>query len=75
MYKPRDKRRWGYFALPVLHHDRLVGKLDAKADHKKGVLQVHAIHQDVSFTRAMTTDVQDEVEALASWLGLTVVRG
>ncbi|MGH3332140.1 MAG: DNA glycosylase AlkZ-like family protein, partial [Nocardioidaceae bacterium] len=27
MYKPRDKRRWGYFALPVLHGDRLVGKL------------------------------------------------
>ncbi len=46
-----------------------------EADRKKGVLQVHAIHQDVSFTRAMTTDVQDEVEALASWLGLTVVRG
>ena len=26
MYKPKDKRRWGFFALPVLHHDRLVGK-------------------------------------------------
>ncbi|HKF89490.1 MAG TPA: crosslink repair DNA glycosylase YcaQ family protein, partial [Propionibacteriaceae bacterium] len=32
MYKPAANRRWGYFALPVLHHDRLVGKLDAKAD-------------------------------------------
>ena len=34
MYKPKDKRRWGYFALPVLHHDRLVGKVDATADRK-----------------------------------------
>ena len=32
MYKPAAKRRWGYFALPILHHDRLVGKLDAAAD-------------------------------------------
>ena len=47
MYKPADKRRWGYFALPILHGDRLVGKLDAKADRKASVLRVHAIHEDV----------------------------
>ncbi len=32
MYKPAAKRRWGYFALPILYGDRLVGKLDATAD-------------------------------------------
>jgi uncharacterized protein len=31
IYKPAQNRRWGYFALPVLYHDRLVGKLDARA--------------------------------------------
>ena len=51
MYKPKAKRRWGYFALPVLHHDRLVGKIDAAADRKASKLLVHAIHQDVRFTR------------------------
>jgi uncharacterized protein YcaQ len=30
MYKPKNKRRWGYFALPVLHDDRLIGKIDAE---------------------------------------------
>ena len=50
MYKPAAKRRWGYFALPVLHGDRLVGKLDATADRKAGVLRVDAIHEDVPFT-------------------------
>jgi len=71
MYKPKPKRRWGYFALPVLHHDQLVGKVDATADHNGSVLQVHAVHQDVRFTQAITAAVRSELEALASWLGLT----
>jgi uncharacterized protein YcaQ len=70
MYKPAAKRRWGYFALPVLHDDRLVGKVDATADRKASVLRVHAIHEDMRFTRTMTTDVQAELEDLVSWLGL-----
>jgi uncharacterized protein len=70
MYKPAAKRRWGYFALPILHGDRLVGKLDATADRKAGVLRVNAFHEDVKFTRAMTKAVQAELEDLASWLGL-----
>jgi uncharacterized protein YcaQ len=69
MYKPAAKRRWGYFALPVLHHDRLIGKVDAIADRKASVLRVHAIHEDVTFTRAMTKAVQAELDDLASWLG------
>ena len=74
MYKPKAARRWGYFALPVLHGDRLVGKLDATADRKSGALLVHAVHEDVPFTRAMTSDVRSEVEQLAGWLGLTVTE-
>jgi uncharacterized protein len=74
MYKPKDQRRWGYFALPVLHEDRLVGKVDATADRKRSVLDVHAIHEDVKFTRAIETAVDAELEALASWLGLEAVE-
>jgi len=74
MYKPAAKRRWGYFALPILHGDRLVGKLDAIADRKASVLRVHAIHEDVSFSRAMTVAVRRETAGLAGWLGLAVER-
>jgi len=70
MYKPAAKRRWGYFALPILHGDRLVGKLDAAADRKAGLLRVHAIHEDVKFTGMVAKAVQVEVDELASWLGL-----
>ncbi len=74
MYKPAHKRRWGYFALPVLHDDRLVGKVDAIADRKVSALRVHAIHEDVRFTRAMTKAVHAELEQSASWLGLGAVQ-
>jgi uncharacterized protein len=74
MYKPAQKRRWGYFALPVLYHDRLVGKLNAKADRKAGTLIINALHQDVRFSQTMRADVEAEIEALAAWLGLKVAR-
>jgi uncharacterized protein YcaQ len=72
MYKPKEQRRWGYFALPILHHDRLVGKLDAQADRKAGTLVVNAIHEDVRFTTSVTAAVHREVADLAAWLGLTL---
>ncbi len=70
MYKPVAKRRWGYFALPILYGDRLVGKLDATADRKAGVLRAGAVHQDVPFDAAMTAAVDSEIRDLAHWLGL-----
>jgi uncharacterized protein YcaQ len=74
MYKPAAQRRWGYYALPILHEDRLVGKVDAVADRKASALRVHAIHEDVRFTRTITRAVQSELEDLASWLGLAAVQ-
>jgi hypothetical protein len=70
MYKPAAKRRWGYFALPVLYEDRLVGKVDAFADRRGGVLRVNAIHEDVPFSKAMTAAISGEIKDLARWLGL-----
>jgi len=72
MYKPAAQRRWGYFALPILHHDRLVGKLDATADRTTSAFRVHAIHEDVRFTKAIRSAVDREIADLATWLGLTL---
>jgi uncharacterized protein len=74
MYKPAAKRRWGYYALPVLYGDSLVGKVDALADRKAGALVVHAVHQDVPFTAAMTAETDQEIAALADWLELDLRR-
>jgi len=72
MYKPVAKRRWGYFALPILYGDRLVGKLDATADRKAGTLRVDAIHQDVPFDKTTSAAVREEIQDLARWLELDV---
>ncbi|MGI8722094.1 MAG: DNA glycosylase AlkZ-like family protein [Geodermatophilaceae bacterium] len=73
MFKPAAKRRWGYFALPILYGDRLVGKLDATTEGKAGVLQVNAIHRDVPFTKTMTSAVHREIKALAHWLDVELM--
>ncbi len=70
MYKPAAARRWGYFALPVLHGDRLVGKVDATADRKAGVLRVAAVHEDQPFGSEVSDAVAAELADLAAWLGL-----
>ena len=75
MYKPKEQRRWGYFALPILHGDALVGKVDATADREEGVLRVDAVHEDVPFTATSEAGIEGELDALATWLGLErVVR-
>lgn len=75
MYKPAARRRWGYYALPILYGDRLVGKLDAEADRRAGVLRVNAVHQDVPFTAAMAAAIDREIRGLAHWLQLHVEIG
>lgn len=69
-YQPAARRRWGYYALPVLQGDRFVGKLDASAEPTEGVLRVNALHEDVVLTLAGRSAIIREVRGLASWLGL-----
>ncbi|HST47389.1 DNA glycosylase AlkZ-like family protein [Jatrophihabitans sp.] len=72
MYKPAAQRRWGYYALPILYGDRLVGKVDATSHRGAGVLQVDAIHQDVPFSRALASAVRRELTDLARCLDLDI---
>jgi uncharacterized protein YcaQ len=74
MYKPARSRVWGQFALPILHGDRLVGKVDARSDRDSGRFIVHAIHEDEPFNRPTREAVDEQIEAFASWLRLRVVR-
>jgi len=71
MYIPAAKRKWGYYALPILDGDRLVGKVDSTADHDAGLLRVHAVHEDEPFSATRRDAVAREIRSLAGMLGLT----
>ncbi len=55
VYTPADKRRYGYFTLPILHGDTLVGRIDPKVERKAGRLVIRAAHlePDVALDEAL----------------------
>jgi uncharacterized protein YcaQ len=74
IYVPVAKRRWGYYVLPVLHGDRLVARVDAKADHRAGVLVVAALHLEPGASDDDLEAARSELDELAAWLGLGSVE-
>jgi uncharacterized protein len=69
IYTPKSKRQWGYFVLPILHGDRLIGRADLAVDRKAGRLIAHAIHREPDAPRGKTVaaSIRRELERLAKW--------
>jgi uncharacterized protein len=71
IYVPAPKRQFGYYVLPVLLGDALVGRVDLKADRQRGVLLVQSAYGEPGIHEAEVADeVADELRQLAAWLGL-----
>jgi uncharacterized protein YcaQ len=68
IYVPRAMRRWGYFVLPVLRGDRLVGRFDPLFDRKANVLRINALHMQDGTTPADREAVDRSIEELRRWL-------
>jgi uncharacterized protein YcaQ len=44
VYTPAPKRKYGYFTLPILYNNALIGRIDPKAHRKVGIFEVKALH-------------------------------
>ncbi len=71
IFIPREQRRWGCYVLPFLFGDRLVARVDLKADRANGRLLALATHYEPGTDRAkIEPALNAELEAMAAWLGL-----
>jgi uncharacterized protein YcaQ len=74
IYVPRAARRFGYYVLPVLHGDRLVGRVDPALDRAAGRLVVNAIHPEPGAPASAGPAVAAALRRLAAFLGADAVE-
>jgi uncharacterized protein len=66
MYVPRAKREYGYYVLPILRGDRLIGRIDPMLDRKAGVLRVNSVHWEPG---VKPVSLQKPLRSLATFIG------
>jgi uncharacterized protein YcaQ len=68
-YFPAAKRKYGYFSLPILYDNKLIGRLDPKAQRKEGIFEIKSIHLEpgVVVDDALVEAVKSVIKACAEW--------
>ena len=71
IYVPKEKRQYGYYVLPILHGDRLIGRIDPLMDRKANRLNINAVYAEpgAPATHATGRAVAAAVQNLATFLG------
>jgi uncharacterized protein len=69
IYVPKAKREFGYFVLPILRGDRLIGRIDPLYDRRAGVLRVNAVYAEADARPADGLAARRASDELAAWLG------
>jgi hypothetical protein len=71
IYVPKEKRKYGYFVLPILHRDDLVGRIDPVFDRKTGVLEVQGVWWEQG---KQEVPIEKPLERLAAFVGAESIR-
>ena len=69
MYVPKAKREYGYYVLPILRGDRVIGRIEPVFDRKTKVLRVEGVFAESGAPKGAGTGIAGAVKRLASWLG------
>lgn len=74
IYVPPAKRKYGYYVLPILHGERLIGRLDPVMDRVSGCLTVNAVFAEPGAPREAGPAIADAVQSLAQFLLAREIR-
>jgi len=70
IFKPAPQRRYGYYCLPVLAGDRLVARVDLKADRRRGRLELLSAHFEDGGSAGVRKATRGALDRFAATVGL-----
>lgn len=76
IYTPKAKRVYGYYVMPILHGERLIGRVDPKIDRKKKILHIYAVHAEDGAPDSLEVGqaIAGAVRQLGRFLGAEEIR-